>query len=141
MTSLFSLAAGFGGQMKIVKAYSGLSAYQSSSSSVTVPALTGSQMAVFIVNVWGGPSGAITNARGFGGYVNFSGTNLDGASSIYAAGGTSGSGAAPGFAAPTAFITTSTGNQNITVQAINIYQQGSEYVGWNGIMCIYNPPF
>jgi len=128
--------------MKIVKAYGG----NGGNFTVAVPALTGSQMAVFIINVWGGPYTGFPPSgsnRSYGGSVNMSGSNLDGNLTIYAmnaAWTTSTYGGTVGTAvAPPVFITTSTGNQNITVSAATI--QNYESINWNGILCIYNPPF
>ena len=127
--------------MKIVRAHGG----NTGAVTVAVPALTGSQMAVFIISVWGGPSGVQTNAaRSYGGNVSISGTNLQGNSVIYAmtAGSVTGTygGTIGNAVAPPAFITTSTGNQDITVTG-TLSVSGSEILCWNGIMCIYNPPF
>ena len=144
MTSLFSLAAGFGGQMKIVKAYS---AQGQVNTTVAVPALSGSQMAVFMYTVTGGPTSAASGAqRSCGGSVSVSGTNVDGgagtsATVLYYLNTSGAMGGVTTSYSPVQFVTTSTGSQNLTVSSYWSTDSSYSWLSWNGIMCIYNPPF
>lgn len=127
--------------MKIVKAYG---AEGATSTTITIPALSGNQMAILMYTITGGASGFTGNSKGYGGGLYVSGTGVSPTNNSYAflgGGGSTYNSGGPSASSPVQFVTITTGSQNITATSFYLGDATNAVVSWNGILCIYNPPF